>query len=333
MSGRHRNRISRGCLLALAGTLLLGGCAEARLAIFAGKQIARPADQPVPTGVKIGKPYQINGVWYYPAVQPGYDETGIASWYGHDFHGKYTANGEVYNMNALTAAHKTLPLPSLVQVTNLENGRSLQLKVNDRGPFVHGRVIDVSRRAAQLLGFDNQGTAKVRVSLIEDGAPDTTPGTMVAAKPVTTPAERDALPAVQQAAVGSESLAPPPGAQAAQPRATRDTAQVASAPPRAEATAGSSTIVPEPNGVVRQVPVTHQPSIYVQAGSFTQYDNANRLKARLASVGRAEVSNARVGQQDWFRVRIGPIASVDAADVALEQVIAAGVPDARIVVD
>jgi rare lipoprotein A len=120
---------------------------------------------------KIGAPYQINGVWYRPAENFGYQEAGIASFYGGetrgvDFHGRLTANGEIYDMNALTAAHPTLPLPTLVNVTNLENGRSIVLRVNDRGPFVHGRIIDVSRRAARELGFERQGTASVRVEVL-----------------------------------------------------------------------------------------------------------------------------------------------------------------------
>lgn len=127
-----------------------------------------PKDGRLPTGnqggiEKVGKPYKINGTWYHPARDPHYDETGSASWYGPDFHGKLTANGETYNMNALTAAHRTLPMPSFVKVTNLENGRNIVLRVNDRGPFAKGRIIDVSRRAAQLLGFERQGVTRVRV--------------------------------------------------------------------------------------------------------------------------------------------------------------------------
>src|SRR5689334_5858306 len=117
---------------------------------------------------KVGNPYQIAGVWYRPAEDYAYDETGIASWYGEDFHGKYTANGEVFDLNAMTAAHRTLPMPSIVQVTNLENGRTVELRVNDRGPFARGRIIDVSRRAAQLLGFEQTGTAKVRVRILPE---------------------------------------------------------------------------------------------------------------------------------------------------------------------
>ena len=115
---------------------------------------------------KVGNPYQIKGVWYYPKESFDHVETGIASWYGRQFHLKKTANGEIFDMNELTAAHRTLQMPSFVQVTNLENGRSLKLRVNDRGPFAHGRIIDVSRRAAQLLGFERQGTARVRVQIL-----------------------------------------------------------------------------------------------------------------------------------------------------------------------
>jgi rare lipoprotein A len=114
------------------------------------------------------EPYQVKGIWYTPKVDYGYDETGTASWYGPGFDQQATADGEIYDMNQLSAAHKTLPLPSVVAVTNLQNGRELRLRVNDRGPFVDDRLIDVSRRAAQLLGFEGSGTAPVRVKIIRD---------------------------------------------------------------------------------------------------------------------------------------------------------------------
>jgi len=112
---------------------------------------------------KIGKPYRINGTVYRPALVTDYRRTGVASWYGAAFHGRRTANSEIYDMDALTAAHPTLPLPSLVQVTNLANGRSLVVRVNDRGPFVANRLIDLSQAAARELGFERQGLAKVSV--------------------------------------------------------------------------------------------------------------------------------------------------------------------------
>ncbi|MAU38657.1 MAG: septal ring lytic transglycosylase RlpA family protein [Rhizobiales bacterium TMED94] len=112
---------------------------------------------------KIGKPYQIEDKIFYPKESFNYLESGVASWYGPNFDGKKTANGEIFNMNLLTAAHKTLQLPSMVKVTNIENNRSLILRVNDRGPFVKNRIIDVSKRAASILGFQKDGTANVIV--------------------------------------------------------------------------------------------------------------------------------------------------------------------------
>lgn len=134
-----------------------------------------PVGQPVraveapygPAGVasryKLGAPYSVGGVWYVPREDQGYDRNGAGSWYGADFHGRSTANGEIYNMNALTAAHPTLPLPSYVTVTNLANNRTVLLRVNDRGPYVAGRIIDLSRAAARALGYEQSGTAPVRV--------------------------------------------------------------------------------------------------------------------------------------------------------------------------
>ena len=116
---------------------------------------------------KVGKPYEVAGNWYYPAAGTGYDEQGIASWYGPDFHGKSTANGEIYNMDRLTAAHPTLPMPCYVSVTNLDNGRSIVVRVNDRGPYKAGRIIDLSYRAGQLLAMTHSGTANVRVRYIK----------------------------------------------------------------------------------------------------------------------------------------------------------------------
>ena len=143
--------------------LLLAACAEIDFAATVMKSDGEEARG----HYKVGQPYEIKGVWYYPAEDPFYDEEGIASWYGEPFHGQLTANGEIYDMNELTAAHKTLPMPVYVRVTNLENGRSLVLRVNDRGPFIAGRIIDVSRRGAQLLGFEENGTAQVRVQVID----------------------------------------------------------------------------------------------------------------------------------------------------------------------
>lgn len=147
---------------ALAGVafsaMALAGCIG-----FGGGE--RPGPHPAAQGPLRGtmKPYKVNGRWYHPADQRDYDERGLASWYGDAFHGKPTATGERFDMNAVSAAHKTLPLPSLVEVTNLDNGRKLQIRVNDRGPFVDDRIIDLSRAAAAELGVLQSGLARVRV--------------------------------------------------------------------------------------------------------------------------------------------------------------------------
>ena len=125
--------------------------------------------QPVPKGggvYRVGSPYVVAGRVYVPQANSHYREEGIASWYGADFHGRSTANGEVFDSDGITAAHPTLPLPSYVRVTNLSNGRSLIVRVNDRGPYAHNRLIDVSKRAAFLLGFAMGGTAWVRVEYV-----------------------------------------------------------------------------------------------------------------------------------------------------------------------
>ena len=113
----------------------------------------------------------------------GYDESGIASWYGRDFHGRRTANGEIYDMHALSAAHTMLPMPTLVRVTNLENGRSVVVRVNDRGPFVKNRLIDLSYAAAKELGYDMKGTARVRVQTLDMPATPSQPVAVATARP------------------------------------------------------------------------------------------------------------------------------------------------------
>lgn len=275
---------------------------------------------------KIGKPYEIDGTWYYPAQDWSYDETGIASWYGKEFDGKYTANGEIFDLNALTAAHRTLPMPSIVRVTNLENGRSIELRVNDRGPYARGRIIDVSRRAAQLLGFEAQGTAKVRVKIL---VPETIAAES-AAQQGTAVAAANPARAVPVTPVVTQPLGPTPGVQVAsaapaplpqpQPPAPR---QLAAAPP--------PTPAPPPDRVV-VVPVKPT-QIYIQAGAYAVAGNALKVKSRLTGLGSVEVTGARVNGIDLYRVRLGPIGSVDEADKLLDRVIGSGLTEARIVVD
>jgi rare lipoprotein A len=304
--------------------LFLVSCAETKLLVHTAKQISRESASSAPTGqsqgvYKVGTPYQVAGVWYYPKEDPQYDEKGIASWYGSKFHGRYTANGETYDMNALTAAHKTLPMPTMVRVINLENGRSIVLRVNDRGPFVHGRIIDVSRRAAQLLGFQNKGTARVRVTALNGGGEQ-----YVSAKPKTTHEERTAVAAAPQAGVSAAALPPPPGVSAAPSTAT-------SGVPAPEPVVRTASAFSTRDKGVSVVPV--KPSaLFVQAGAFIDVNRARALSHSLSSVGETRVTPVFTEGTQFYRVRVGPLQTVEAADQTLERIIAQGHPDARIVV-
>jgi rare lipoprotein A len=290
---------------------------------------------------RVGEPYQIKGVWYYPAVDYNYDKTGTASWYGEQFHGRYTANGEIFDLNQLTAAHTTLPMPSIVEVTNLQNGRSLQLRVNDRGPFVDGRLIDVSRRAAQLLGFETKGTTPVRVRILKDASIE-----------VAEEAMHNGGGAIMLAQAAS---VPPPMVQAAlQPHAAEGlpsslAANVVAGPIVDTQTAALPPSAPAPNVVAGPIVDTQIPTspprvaagpiespagrIFVQAGAFSVRDNAQRVQSRIAPLGSVQVMTASVKGIAVYRVRLGPVENAEQADRLLQRVVNSGYREARIVSD
>ncbi|MEE2760136.1 MAG: septal ring lytic transglycosylase RlpA family protein [Pseudomonadota bacterium] len=317
-------------LITVLGLLfLLAACSETQLLVHTAKRMQKGITSGErTTGIyKVGTPYEVAGVWYYPKVDYGYDERGIASWYGPGFHGKHTANGEIYNQNALTAAHKTLPMPSIVSVTNLENGRSLRLTVNDRGPFVNGRIIDVSRRAAQLLGMRGKGTAKVRVQILAAesralAVGSGSRGTLVArADP---PIHSDIN--VSKPGVSSEILAPPPGAG-------NSPLQSQNFGPPGQRVPDRVIVQPNrPDGSLTMTNVTPT-DMYVQAGAFGEYENAFKVSNRLHSLDGIKITSAIVNGREYFRVRAGPIKEIADADRILEQMIRTGFPGARIVVD
>ncbi len=268
----------------------------------------------------MGDPYQIDGVWYYPQEQPDYDETGVASWYGPTFYGKYTANGELYDGNALTAAHRTLPMPVNVRVTNLENGKSIVVRVNDRGPYARGRIIDLSHRAAELLDVIRTGTARVRVTYLgradlQGGAPP---------PPETPPEIASALPAAPTAKVDIAPLNIVPGAAIAPPGRQY-------AMPKAAPSAPMQMASTEPSGQVTQVPVPPETHLYVQVGAFSRIANARTLLDKLG--GDLRISTLQRNGQTLYRVRTGPLNSVEDADAALSRITGAGSNDAHIVVD
>ncbi|QYC11574.1 septal ring lytic transglycosylase RlpA family protein [Brevundimonas nasdae] len=194
-------------------------------------------NDPAPIVSGTMRPYQVRGRWYTPKEQPNYEEVGMASWYGDAFNGRPTSTGERFNMHELTAAHKTLPLPGLVEVTNLENGRRVVVRINDRGPFVDGRIIDLSRGAAQELGMISQGVGRVRVRYLGQ-APRLGGGVVLQqaeVRPARTPPASQPVPYTAIAAASPPIVAPPPMAQTggvwvqagafADPRAARRIAQ------------------------------------------------------------------------------------------------------------
>jgi rare lipoprotein A len=271
---------------------------------------------------KVGAPYQIDGVWYYPAVDYNYDETGMASWYGEAFDQQYTANGEIFDLNQLTAAHRTLPMPSIVQVTNLENGRSMQLRVNDRGPFARGRIIDVSRRSAQLLGFETNGTARVRVKILKGESIQVAElAKRNGGDARVLIAEAPNVASVEAAARRLPAAAPParPPPPAAPINVVRSPVVVAALPSLPER--------------VNVVPVKSSGRIFVQAGAFSVRQNAQRLQLRISPLGNVQVLTASVNGSDMYRVRLGPLLTVEQADRALARIVASGYSEARIVVD
>ncbi len=294
----------RGRALLIGLAILASGCAGSKDPSSLSPSPSpsstdRPASAAVPPSkVKIGKPYKINGVWYHPKRDDEYDETGLASWYGPGFHNRRTANGEQYDMYAMTAAHKTLPMPTWVKVTNLDNGRTATLRVNDRGPFVAGRIIDVSKRAAQELGFLGQGIARVRVQIIPEKRPDA----VIAAA---SPRNRPPTAAATVDSVVVVRLDAPRGGN---PAATR--AYV----PRAAISAPAS-------------------EHYIQVASFADPANAERAASRLFSVGEVSLIPVSVAGASFTRVRLGPMASAAEAERTLTSVHGAGFPDSWIVVD
>jgi len=154
-----------GCSGGKSPRVVGGYSSESRTGVSASPRLVEDG-RPIPKGggvYKVGAPYRVSGRWYVPREQPDYDHVGRASWYGADFHGRKTANGEIFDRWALTAAHPTLPIPSYAYVTNPRNNRTILVRINDRGPYAHDRILDLSQAAAQLLDTERQGVATVRV--------------------------------------------------------------------------------------------------------------------------------------------------------------------------
>ncbi len=254
---------------------------------------------------KIGTPYKILGRWYYPKEDYTYSEVGIASWYGPDFHAKRTANGEKYDMHALTAAHRTLPLPSIVRITNLENGRSLIVRVNDRGPYARNRIIDVSKKVAQLLGFMDKGTAKVRVEIMEKESKN-----LKAA--LTGEGEIEEVSSAPTTAIMRTEIG--------------ENADNLAAAPSISPVMSSSYITSDD-----KITTSLADGYYVQVGAFSDYQTATRLAARLAEFGQTHIQKAKVGNRLFYRVRIGPYQHHEEAVVMQAKIRNYGIPAAHVI--
>ncbi|WP_119392335.1 septal ring lytic transglycosylase RlpA family protein [Taklimakanibacter lacteus] len=297
--------------LVLAIGLVVAGCSSAKKDPFAG--VGSPYYSkagPLPKGggrYHVGKPYEVAGVRFTPKEQPNYDKTGIASWYGPQFHRRMTSNGEWFDMNELTAAHATLPLPSYAKVTNLENGRTVVVRINDRGPFVGTRIIDMSRRSAEVLDFKPKGMAKVRVQYMGP-APLNDQGQHLAA--LNQELRNGASVRQMMAMLNGEAVSRP--------------TQLAEAEPNYGSHQPEQTIASATNDY-------QSPEYFVQVGSFADPYNAERAREELAASGPVEVQQLVGSAGPLYRVRIGPIRNEGQAQVALRQAVDLGHPDAHLI--
>ncbi len=303
----------RTLVVLTSAAVILAGCSSEKGRSsrdpFAGKGSPYYAGKgPLPRGggrYLVGDPYQVAGKWFVPSEQPGYDKKGLASWYGEAFHRRQTSNGEYFDMAMLSAAHATLPLPSYAKVTNLENGRSVIVRINDRGPFVDTRVIDLSKRSADVLGFKRQGTTKVRVQYIGP-APLNDQGPHLAMM-------NERL----QEGAGVRSLVAAASnkkrVQIAEAEPTEEEASYENASNKAE-----NTIRKERAGFV------------VAVASFSNSDNAADAGNDLSHLGPVRVFQSEAEDGILFSLQVGPFRSELAARQALDEVRDLGFPDASV---
>ena len=278
-------------------TAVLPACAQLQF----GAELAKQGKRTAAGGIyKVGKPYKIAGEWYYPRENTKYDNIGIASWYGPKFQGRRTANGEIFDMNLLTAAHPTLPMPVMVQVTNLENGRSMKLRVNDRGPFKKNREIDLSRRAAEILGFKDKGTARVRVKYLHRAPLYNQRGQLISGDE-------------SYSFVFDKPYTP-----------TRD--RYVSAAPITDVETKSL----DGQDLPSKKSVLPKQKYYVQLGVFSRKDSAEALRQKLGQIGQVEVSELTSGGRQLYRVRVGPVNSRVDANILVDDVLDNGHQDAFI---
>lgn len=347
--------------------LVAGGCAtQSPTDASAMRRSIDPHSVPdavprVEPHAKYGNPpsYEVFGKRY--RVLPsnkGFVQTGIASWYGEDFHGKRASNGDTYDMFAMTAAHKELPLPTYARVTNLENGRSVVVRINDRGPFHANRVIDLSWVAAAKLGLDAKGTGLVEVRAIDPLDPDPLPpaqldsGTRLASAGPRAASPAPAAPRVAgkaDAVKADAGRAAPRGSVAAKdasapamasvrPTGGATVAKAGGSPAPAVKTTSRQVAAASPAPAARTAQAalaSASPRMFIQIAAFASRDNADRLRTKVAKdLGRAaHVEASEANGRALHRVRVGPLGSVDEADLLVARLESLGHGQARVVVD
>ena len=272
---------------------------------------------------KIGEPYEINNIWYYPKRDLTYEETGIASWYGDKFHGRITANGEIFNKNIISAAHKTLPMPSMVRVTNLDNGNVLNVRINDRGPYVHGRIIDLSEKAAELLGFKEVGVSRVKVNILLEQSLWLERSAKEGKFPgIYTPKNNPiVLPSINSASRPKVSIK-----NTSEGVKDLDETKINIQKSFTEILASSR------QGNLRNVNPT-ETKIWVQVGAFSSTINANNVVAKVAHLSKTKITTIDSNGRILHRVRLGPTQEIEMADEILNKVFELGYKGSKIVVD
>ena len=278
---------------------------------------------------KIGTPYQVSGVWYYPKEDYDYKEVGIASWYGPDFHKGLTANGETYNMHGFTAAHRTLPLPSVVKVTNLDNGKFAIVRVNDRGPFVNNRVIDVSKNVAEKLDFIKQGTAKVRVEILAEESQKLKEQILKNGGRVVGTGDLAESPILAQDGVSLLSTETPIALAGAVVTEDIQNPYIDELKTEQEP---ENEIIYQPkkqeDSVFKTVP---ESGYFVQIAAFSNQQNAIRLMEKLQKNGKAFILRKDAPSGTIYRVRMGPFEKADDGVALMDNLAKEGYPDTRLI--
>jgi len=288
--------------------ILIQGCTSSvEVAANLGKKYLIPKEEkkriqkPI---YKIGKKYSVGGKYYYPKKDLYYNKTGIASWYGPKFHGKLTANGEIYNQYALTAAHKTLPLPSAVKVTNLKNNKSIVLRINDRGPFVNDRIIDLSSKAADILDLKREGTGLVRVQILREKSLYLEKLAKQGSFPEINDLKETELPNITI-----------PSKVAVKIKDTKN----------------QKIITKKINYNLKNLNKEYK--IYIKLASFSSKKNAEIMKKKVSYIDKVKIYKIYKSNKTLYQVKAGPFLSVEKVDQLHSLLLQKGMQGAKIIIE